>query len=250
SLIPILLIQRDGLINKSNNDIDSKKNNSSPEYNSGWNIIMPSGWGMDFWKSFVFAGAWVGGLRERHSNHFESGMQCFPYDFPGARSYNIYSKQQKEKHEQEYLKKPPAKRVNYKKFQVTCPFEPGFEALVGIENVNEEMDDIIEDIDRMDEDNTKGMKNEEEENMTDNKPQSSTQHDSNITETGKQKDTQRIAINPVVEQKLWLLRGAKNIKLLEKYCVTCPDSVEEFLTKLKTQIRDTYMKRVVSLLPE
>ncbi|CAG8814373.1 27705_t:CDS:2, partial [Racocetra persica] len=55
SLIPILLIQRDGLIttlNKSNNDGDMKKNNSSPEYNSGWNIIMPSGWGMDFWKSF------------------------------------------------------------------------------------------------------------------------------------------------------------------------------------------------------
>ncbi|CAG8501314.1 16571_t:CDS:2, partial [Racocetra persica] len=138
-------------------------------------------------------------LRERHSNHFESGMQCFPYDFPGARSYNLYSNQQKEKHEQEYLKKPPAKRVNYKKLQVTSPFEPGFEALVGIEP----------------------------------------------TKDGK--DTPQIGI----KQKLWLFRGAKNIKLLETYCLpTCSDNVEDFLVKFKAQIRDSFAKRGVSLFPE
>ncbi|CAG8727746.1 15411_t:CDS:10, partial [Dentiscutata erythropus] len=248
SLIPILLIQRDGLIttsNKSDNDVDSKrdlKNNvASSEYNCGWNLIMPSGWGMDFWKSFVFAGAWVGGLRERHSNHFESGMQCFPYDFPSTRSYNLYSKQQKEKHEQEYLKKPPAKRVNYKKLQVNSPFEPGFEALMGIKptkdgsnitsgDVDKEKDDIKEtkeiiegDIDNMD-----------EGKMTDDKPLSRTQYN-----------------KLVAEQKLWLLRGAKNIKLLQRYCLsTHPDSVEGLWAELQTQIKESFAKRGISLLPE
>lgn len=55
ALIPILLVQRDSMIKAT-----SIKGKSS-EYIGGWNIIMPSGWGMDFWKSFVFAGAWVGG---------------------------------------------------------------------------------------------------------------------------------------------------------------------------------------------
>ncbi|RIB06529.1 hypothetical protein C2G38_2046720 [Gigaspora rosea] len=248
SLIPILLIQRDGLItkfNKLDNDVDSKrdlKNNlASSEYNSGWNLIMPSGWGMDFWKSFVFAGAWVGGLRERHSNHFESGMQCFPYDFPGTRSYNLYSKQQKEKHEQEYLKKPPAKRVNYKKLLVSSPFEPGLEALVGIEptkddsiitsgNVDKEKDDIEEakeviegNIDKMD-----------EGKMTDDELLSSAQYNKSV-----------------VEQKLWLLRGAKNIKLFQKYCLsTHLESTEGLLVELQAHMKDSFAKRGISLLPE
>lgn len=49
-MIPILLIQRDGFA-------EYRKS----EYRGGWNIVIPAGWGMDFWKGFIFAGAWVGG---------------------------------------------------------------------------------------------------------------------------------------------------------------------------------------------
>jgi ribonuclease P/MRP protein subunit POP1 len=58
SLVPILLIQRDG-INTLTPSV--RKTSSSPEFIGGWNIIIPAGWGMAFWKSFIFAGAWVGG---------------------------------------------------------------------------------------------------------------------------------------------------------------------------------------------
>lgn len=57
SLIPILLIQRDGI----NMPAQSVRKTSSPEFIGGWNIVLPAGWGMAFWKSFIFAGAWVGG---------------------------------------------------------------------------------------------------------------------------------------------------------------------------------------------
>ncbi|CAG8803963.1 33135_t:CDS:1, partial [Racocetra persica] len=75
------------------------------------------------------------------------------------------------------------------------------------------------------------VKNDEEESITDDKQQPSTQN-------SKKKDTPRISIKPLVEQKLWLFRGAKNIKLLETYYFpTCPDNVKEFLVKLQSQIR-------------
>ncbi|CAG8620647.1 7743_t:CDS:2, partial [Funneliformis caledonium] len=121
SLIPIFLIKRDGI----NMSIPSKKT-SSPEFVGGWNIIMPANWGMAFWKSFIFAGAWVGGLRERHNHHFESGIPCFPYDFPGTIPYENFSNDLKKITQSEYNKRPPAKRPNFKKLLVDSPFEPPF----------------------------------------------------------------------------------------------------------------------------
>jgi len=58
SLIPIFLIKRDGI----SMSIQSKSKTSSSEFVGGWNIIMPANWGMAFWKSFIFAGAWVSGM--------------------------------------------------------------------------------------------------------------------------------------------------------------------------------------------
>nr|CAG8480207.1 3392_t:CDS:10 [Entrophospora candida] len=155
ALIPILLIQRDSMIKAT-----SIKGKSS-EYIGGWNIIMPSGWGMDFWKSFVFAGAWVGGLRERHNNHFENGLICFPYDYPGTKSYEEYSKQQKLLLESEHNKRPSAKRPNYKKLFVESPFEPPFYQLTG--HVTKNLADVNND-------NKKVEEEEEEEEIDTQKP--------------------------------------------------------------------------------
>ncbi|CAI2184541.1 19786_t:CDS:10 [Funneliformis geosporum] len=128
SLIPIFLIKRDGI----NMSITSKR---TSEFVGGWNIIMPANWGMAFWKSFIFAGAWVGGLRERHNHHFESGIPCFPYDFPGTIPYENFSNVQKRVKQLEYNKRPPAKRPNFKKLLVDSPFEPPFDQLVGIDSI-------------------------------------------------------------------------------------------------------------------
>ncbi|KAK9709281.1 Ribonucleases P/MRP protein subunit pop1 [Basidiobolus ranarum] len=122
--IPILLIQRNGLTSSA----DSL---SSPEWSNGWNLIIPSGWGMAFWKSFIFAGARFGGLRERYAMHFEAGLPCFPYDYPGTKAYREYSDQQKAKSEEVFNRKPPAKRPNYEKLKIEHPFEAPFHLLVG-----------------------------------------------------------------------------------------------------------------------
>ncbi|KAG9291822.1 hypothetical protein G9A89_012107 [Geosiphon pyriformis] len=122
--IPILLIQR-GIIGLQNRQFPS-------EYPNGWNIVIPSGWGMSLWKSFIFAGAWVGGLRERHNHHFEAGLSCFPYDFPGTKAFHIHALSEKAKAEDSYRKHPPAKRPNYTKLQVPFPFETPFENLLGL----------------------------------------------------------------------------------------------------------------------
>ncbi|ORY00772.1 POP1-domain-containing protein [Basidiobolus meristosporus CBS 931.73] len=122
--IPILLIQRNGLAFTTNSL-------SSPEWSNGWNLIIPSGWGMAFWKSFIFAGARFGGLRERDAMHFEAGLPCFPYDYPGTKAYREFSDKHKAKAEEMFNKKPPAKRPNYEKLKIEHPFEAPFHLLVG-----------------------------------------------------------------------------------------------------------------------
>ncbi|CAG8433502.1 6280_t:CDS:10 [Diversispora eburnea] len=206
SVIPILLIQRDGLT-------EYKKS----EYKGGWNLIIPTGWGMDFWKSFIFAGAWVGGLRERHTNHFESGLPCFPYDYPNTKSFiNYTSKIIKNELEKEYHKRPPAKRVNYKKFKVDSPFEPAFNNLLSIENnyfenslkeeniekgEKDEREAKLIDIEKMVEaDNLIEMIEDEEDKMNDDDDKMN-EDDKNEDNDKMNEDNDKIKM----EQRSWLL---------------------------------------------
>ncbi|CAG8593075.1 9786_t:CDS:10 [Paraglomus occultum] len=132
SKIPILLITRNS---------SSLTHYPSQEFINGWAVIIPSHWGMPFWKSFVFAGAWVGGLRERKNQHFECGQSCFPYDFPGCKAYREYQIKEKKRLENEYNKKPPAKRVNYRKLEIEEPFMPPFERLINEETDSDEQNE-------------------------------------------------------------------------------------------------------------
>lgn len=130
ALVPLLLIQR-GTANSPTTT--STRSSSSSEYLGGWTLILPASWGMAFWKSFIFAGARVAGLRERYNMHFESGVSCFPYDFPGTRSYQLWKEKKKAEEEREWAKRPPAKRVNFKKLGVKNPFDANFEMLIEYE---------------------------------------------------------------------------------------------------------------------
>ncbi|CAG8467455.1 6049_t:CDS:10 [Ambispora leptoticha] len=125
--VPIILIQRGAQISQMQ---QQQQRQYPSEYTCGWNIILPAGWGMALWKSFIFVGAWVGGLRERHNFHFEAGLSYFPCDYPGTKSYDEYSLQEKTKAEDAYNKHPPAKRPNYQKLFVTSPFEAPFHDLL------------------------------------------------------------------------------------------------------------------------
>ena len=55
----------------------------------------------------------MGGLRDLRSLHFESGVPCFPYDFPDTLPFALHMKSIKESQEGLWSKKPAGKRVNW-----------------------------------------------------------------------------------------------------------------------------------------
>jgi len=117
SRVPILLVQREGKPH-----IGRSPGGGSSEFECGWTLILPRGWGMPFWKSFIFAGAKPGGTRERRSFHFETRQSCFPYDFPNTAAYVVYAENYGKEAETKYGRKPVAKRINYSKLGVQDPF--------------------------------------------------------------------------------------------------------------------------------
>ena len=125
--IPILLVQRGGpAFDKAG---ISQKPLASHELIEGWTVILPRGWGMAFWKSLVFAGVRVAGYDDVRAMHFESGLPCFPHDYPGTCAFETQRKLTKESAMAVWEKRPPGKRVNFTKRGVDHPFESAFETL-------------------------------------------------------------------------------------------------------------------------
>lgn len=136
--VPIILVQR-GVAAHTNTTP------SSPEYQSGWNIILPKGWGVSFWKSLVFAGCRTSGLREQHAMHFESGIASYPQDCPDTKAYALWKSEEKLAAERAWKRKPPAKRLNFTKLGITDPFNADFSGLVsshGNEDVDMDTDNV------------------------------------------------------------------------------------------------------------
>ncbi|CAO3629979.1 unnamed protein product [Cunninghamella echinulata] len=133
--VPILLYQRGCLgttspFNNHHHHNSNNNNNNSKELKEGWSLILPRGWGVPFWKSFIFAGARVIGLFDTRSMHLESGLSFFPYDYPGTPTWEVLRLEYKESVESIWQKKPPGKRVNYHHIGTHHPFEAAFETLI------------------------------------------------------------------------------------------------------------------------
>ncbi|EDO39296.1 predicted protein [Nematostella vectensis] len=116
SVVPVLLVQQPGV--------------RGTGYGSGWDLILPSGWAMAFWIALVYRGARVGGLREARSISLECERPHFPRDFPDTSSGKEHDKAIETEGSAKYLKYPPAKRPNYAKLGVPCPFSYPWEQLV------------------------------------------------------------------------------------------------------------------------
>lgn len=90
-------------------------------YGSGWDIIVPSGWGMPVWLCLIMWGAKVGGLRETDSIQYEMGhYNILP---PDTKAGRIENDDLDNKYRTKYFKLPPNKRVNYNKFAISSPFK-------------------------------------------------------------------------------------------------------------------------------
>jgi len=133
SRIPILLMARRVLW-------EATAGTSPRDYGSGWDIVIPAGWGMAFWKSLSFCGCKVFGLRDEHSVAFEARRPFFPIDAPDSDAGKVFAHALALESAAAYQKRPPAKRVNYAKHEVSSPWIPPFETLIpGPEGARPEM---------------------------------------------------------------------------------------------------------------
>lgn len=112
SKIPILLIQQPGKVTGEDR----------LGWGSGWDVLIPKGWGMAFWIPFIYRGARVGGLKEAtvHSQYRRSPN--IPGDFPDCRAGVLFAEDQAKDLLEKYRRRPPAKRPNYVKLGTLAPF--------------------------------------------------------------------------------------------------------------------------------
>ncbi|XP_053606352.1 ribonucleases P/MRP protein subunit POP1 [Plodia interpunctella] len=116
--VPVVLVQRPGSQDSSLKKIG---------YGSGWDIIIPSGYGVQFWQTFIMFGARSGGLRETENLAFEMGETYLPPDSSaGEEEEKAIFNDMKEK----YFKLPPSKRVNYIKLGINSPFSCNWKLLL------------------------------------------------------------------------------------------------------------------------
>ncbi|OMJ28692.1 Ribonucleases P/MRP protein subunit POP1 [Smittium culicis] len=108
---------------------------------SGWTVICPTGFVLDFWKSLVFAGGRAIGLNEQSMLCFESGLPSFPSSWPLSNAYykHLLGDSQSavegilKTRFESWAKKPKSKKENFEKKGALCPFYPPIHSLVGLD---------------------------------------------------------------------------------------------------------------------
>lgn len=126
--VPILLIQRPGSQSPTLKRLG---------FGSGWDVIVPAGYGMSVWLSLIRCGAKSGGWRETETVTDEMGQELFSPDTVSGVKENS---RQLKLNRDEYFRRPPNKRTNFKKMGIASPFGCPFSQLVkewnGCENVH------------------------------------------------------------------------------------------------------------------
>ncbi|XP_036596891.1 ribonucleases P/MRP protein subunit POP1 [Trichosurus vulpecula] len=119
SKIPVLLIQQPGKVTGEDR----------LGWGSGWDILLPKGWGMAFWIPFIYHGARVGGLKEALMHSRYKGAPSIPDDFPDCPAGILFAIEQENNLLENYKRHPPAKRPNYIKLGTLSPFRCPWEQL-------------------------------------------------------------------------------------------------------------------------
>ncbi|XP_049629822.1 ribonucleases P/MRP protein subunit POP1 [Suncus etruscus] len=119
SKIPILVVQQPGKV----------AGDDCRGWGSGWDILLPKGWGMAFWIPLIYRGARVGGLKESlvHSQYMRS--PSVPGDCPDCPAGVRFAQEQAKELLEKYQRRPPAKRPNFVKLGTLAPFRCPWEQL-------------------------------------------------------------------------------------------------------------------------
>ncbi|KDQ20858.1 hypothetical protein BOTBODRAFT_320829 [Botryobasidium botryosum FD-172 SS1] len=128
--VPLMLIQRTIAPSIPSSATSLRTGPDTPLH--GWTLLAPKGWGMPFLSSLIHTGTRVGGLRERRTQHFESGMPAFPEDYPTTAPYQAHMATRAKQEQERWERTPPAKRCNFEKLGTKHPWNPDWEELLGI----------------------------------------------------------------------------------------------------------------------
>lgn len=109
SRIPVLAVRKEG-------------SRTNLGFGSGWDVILPAGWGRPFWIALVYRGARASGLRELRSLSLEMGLPCFPFDHPDTTATQKSEEDDRRELMAKHLRYPPDKRPSFKKLRISCPF--------------------------------------------------------------------------------------------------------------------------------
>lgn len=109
SRIPIVAIRKEG-------------SQTNLGFGSGWDLILPAGWGRPFWIALVYRGARASGLRELRSLSLEMGLPCFPFDHPDTAATRQSEEDNRRELMTKHLRYPPDKRPSFQKLRISCPF--------------------------------------------------------------------------------------------------------------------------------
>jgi ribonuclease P/MRP protein subunit POP1 len=126
--IPALLIQRSLEPAAS----VTPSSNHTPSIH-GYCLILPAGWSMPFFSSLTHTGTRVGGLRERQTQSFESGVAYFPREYPFTKAAGQEDEERAQEEQGRWERKPPAKRCNWEKVGTRSPWKPDWEVVLGLE---------------------------------------------------------------------------------------------------------------------
>jgi ribonuclease P/MRP protein subunit POP1 len=122
--VPVMLLQRASASGKPGCK-------GGQEFASGWDLIVPSGWGMAFWISLMYAnGARAAGQRELRHVALETGSSVFPEDYQDTDAGAAAMLAEEERLQCRFDRRPKAKRVNYIKYRIASPFRVDFDTLV------------------------------------------------------------------------------------------------------------------------
>ncbi|CAK8697903.1 unnamed protein product [Clavelina lepadiformis] len=122
--LPVMLIRHSGHEEAIHGEHQTVHGGPQTGFASGWDLILPSNWGMAFWIPLVYHRVRTGGLREKKRIQLECKAPHFPEDFPDTFAGMRWWQVEKQINHEKYFKKPPAKRPNFSVLASPFPFAP------------------------------------------------------------------------------------------------------------------------------
>lgn len=110
--VPLLLVHQGGRV----------RGEERLHWGSGWDLLLPKGWGMAFWVPLVYRGVRVGGLHMSVKHSQLMGKPHFPHDYPDCPAGVRFQSEQEAELLEKFKRRPPSKRTNYIKHGCLAPF--------------------------------------------------------------------------------------------------------------------------------